>query len=132
MKRFIAVLSGILVLPAFAEVAPVYYDEIVEYTDDMLNDEFVAEEAPTAQQKAVAQRNTINRSTSASRAVSAATNSGSSRTSTATRAMASSARTSANKARTTTSRTARTKAGLLVDVACDAAEALSTRLDATA
>lgn len=108
MKRFIAVLSGILVLPAFAEVAPVYYDEIVEYTDDMLNDEFVAEEAPTAQQKAVAQRNTINRSTSASRAVSAATNSGSSRTSTTTRAMASSARTSANKARTTTSRAART------------------------
>ena len=34
MKRFIAVLSGILVLPAFAEVAPIYYEEVVqEYAD---------------------------------------------------------------------------------------------------
>ena len=37
MKRFITVLSSLLVLPAFAEVAPVYYDEIVEYTDEMLD-----------------------------------------------------------------------------------------------
>ncbi|MBO5946989.1 MAG: hypothetical protein J6Q44_02490 [Alphaproteobacteria bacterium] len=34
MKRFVAVLSGLLVLPAFAEVAPVYYDEVIEYTDE--------------------------------------------------------------------------------------------------
>lgn len=34
MKRFIAVLSGLLVLPAFAEVAPIYYDEEIELTDD--------------------------------------------------------------------------------------------------
>ncbi len=33
MKRFIAVLSGLLVLPAFAEVAPIYYDEVIEYSD---------------------------------------------------------------------------------------------------
>ncbi|MDW3024595.1 MAG: hypothetical protein R8N50_02815 [Alphaproteobacteria bacterium] len=32
MKRFVAVLSGLLVLPAFAEVAPVYYDELIEYS----------------------------------------------------------------------------------------------------
>ena len=37
MKRFFAVLSSLLVLPAFAEVAPVYYDEIVEYTDEMID-----------------------------------------------------------------------------------------------
>ena len=34
MKRFVAVLSGLLVLPAFAEVAPVYYDELIEYSGD--------------------------------------------------------------------------------------------------
>ena len=107
MKRFIAVLSGILVLPAFAEVAPVYYDEIVEYTDDAFDDEATVTEA-AAQQKAVAQRNTINRSTSASRAVSSATNSASARTNTSSRAMASSPRSGANTARGTVSRTART------------------------
>lgn len=107
MKRFITVLSGLLVLPAFAEVAPVYYDEIVEYTDEMLADEgadFDAEEA--AIQQNVAQRNTINRSTTASRVVSSATNAGSSRNGTSSRAMASSPR--ATTARGTTSRTART------------------------
>lgn len=34
MKRFVAVLSSLLVLPAFAEVAPIYYDEVIEYTDE--------------------------------------------------------------------------------------------------
>ncbi|HNY25602.1 MAG TPA: hypothetical protein PKJ33_03620 [Alphaproteobacteria bacterium] len=38
MKRFIAVLSGLLVMPAFAEVAPIYYDDSVEYTDDSTAD----------------------------------------------------------------------------------------------
>ena len=33
MKRLIAVLSGLLVLPAFAEVAPIYYDDTIEYSD---------------------------------------------------------------------------------------------------
>ena len=103
MKRFIAVLSGLLVLPAFAEVAPVYYDEIVEYTDDMLADEEAA-----VQQQNVVQRNTINRSTSASRAVSAATGSTSSRANTSSRAMAASPRKAVNTARGTVSRTART------------------------
>jgi len=106
MKRFIAVLSGILVLPAFAEVAPVYYDEIVEYTDDMLNDEEIVEEA-VVQPKAVAQRNTINRSTSTSRAISTSNKSGA-RTNTTTRAVASSPRSATGTARGTASRTART------------------------
>lgn len=33
MKRLVAVLSGLLVLPSFAEVAPFFYDEVIEYTD---------------------------------------------------------------------------------------------------
>ena len=103
MKRFIAVLSGLLVLPAFAEVAPVYYDEIVEYTDDML-----ADEETEVQQPSVTQRNTANRSTTASRVVSSATNSVSSRTNTSSRAMSTSPRTTTNTARGTVSRTART------------------------
>jgi len=48
MKRFIAVLSGLLVMPAFAEVAPIYFDEVVEYTDDFLGDELVAVEEVVA------------------------------------------------------------------------------------
>ena len=44
MKRFIAVLSGLLVLPAFAEVAPIYYDEVIEYSDEEMPVEDVAEE----------------------------------------------------------------------------------------
>ena len=44
MKRIIVVLSGLLVLPAFAEVAPVYYDDVVEYTDEMLDEEDAAVE----------------------------------------------------------------------------------------
>lgn len=52
MKRFIAVLSGLLVMPAFAEVAPIYYDEVIEYSDvdlgasdDVAGDEKVADDA---------------------------------------------------------------------------------------
>ncbi|MFQ6702782.1 MAG: hypothetical protein ACLRFO_01075 [Alphaproteobacteria bacterium] len=48
MKRFIAVLSGLLVLPAFAEVAPIYYDEVVEYADEETPAEEVVEEASVA------------------------------------------------------------------------------------
>ncbi len=110
MKRFITVLTGLLVLPAFAEVAPVYYDEIVEYTNDMIEAEELAEseEVQPVQKQKVAQRNTINRSTSASRAISAASQTNS-RTNVSSRAMASSPRNaSATTARGTASRTART------------------------
>ena len=103
MKRFITVLSSLLVLPAFAEVAPVYYDEIVEYTDEMLDAADEAEEAQAkevAAPKNVAQRTTINRSTS--RAISAAGNQASQRSGASSRAMASSSR--ATTARTTVSR----------------------------
>ena len=48
MKRFVAVLSGLLVLPAFAEVAPLYYDEVIEYTD---GDALVEEEVEVAEKK---------------------------------------------------------------------------------
>lgn len=55
MKRLVVVLSGLLVLPAFAEVAPVYYDEVVEYSDaemipsdDVVSDEFAETEAVAA------------------------------------------------------------------------------------
>ncbi len=33
MKRLVVVLSGLLVLPAFAEVAPFFYDDALEYSD---------------------------------------------------------------------------------------------------
>ena len=65
MKRFFAVLGSLLVLPAFAEVAPVYYDEIVEYTDDMIDAIDDAEmDENVAQQQNVAQRPTTNRTAS--------------------------------------------------------------------
>ena len=108
MKRFITVLSSLLILPAFAEVAPVYYDEIIEYTDDVINDEenFV-DEAKTDEiaNKNVAKRTNINRSTAASRAISAGTNT-SSRTNASSRAVASTRATTART--TTTARTAKT------------------------
>ena len=83
MKRFIAVLSGLLVLPAFAEVAPVYYDEISEEivnedvapeADVVVEEDAVAAEetdvkTPVVPQR-VSPRNTTGRA--ASRAVSAA------------------------------------------------------------
>lgn len=108
MKRFITVLSSLLILPAFAEVAPVYYDEIIEYTDDVINDEEnVVDEAKTDEiaNKNVAKRTNINRSTAASRAISAGTNT-SSRTNASSRAVASTRATTART--TTTARTAKT------------------------
>ncbi|MBQ3785517.1 MAG: hypothetical protein II843_03950 [Alphaproteobacteria bacterium] len=100
MKRFISVLSSLLVLPAFAEVAPVYQDNVVEYTDDATKTGDVSE------QKSTGQRVNINRSTSASRAISSGTNT-SSRANTASRAVASSPRTATTEtSRGTVARTA--------------------------
>jgi len=107
MKRFIAVLSSLLVLPAFAEVAPIYYEDIVEYTDDMI-DAIDAEnvdsvdETSTVETQSTTPRTTINRSTS--RAVSAATANSSQRSNTSTRAMASSIRNAQKLSRGTVSR----------------------------
>ncbi len=111
MKRFITVLSSLLLLPAFAEVAPVYYDDVIEYSDDMIDDEeIVAEEAQTPA-KNVNTPKVINRSTSATRAISSAAQSGASRTNTSTRAIATSPRsTTSGTNRGTVSRTAKTNA----------------------
>ena len=77
MKRFIAVLSGLLVLPAFAEVAPIYYDEVIEYADEEMPVEDVATENATPVVAPVvgavsANPRTLNRN--ASRAVPATAN----------------------------------------------------------
>ena len=71
MKRFIAVLSGILVMPAFAEVAPVYYEDVVEYSDaemfdadDVVGQEVESEELGVVVIPPVGQVRTVSRSTS--------------------------------------------------------------------
>ena len=94
MKRFFVVLGGLLMLPAFAEVAPVFYDDVVEYSDDMIepieNDDVEMNETTSAApQKNVANRTSSNRSTS--RAISAASNAAS-RADSGTRATAASIR----------------------------------------
>ena len=107
MKRFISVLSSLLVLPAFAEVAPVYYDDVIEYTDELTEAEDSVAEESSVQQN-VAKKPVINRSTSASRAISSTQNV-SSRTSTGSRAVASSPRTATPGVnRGTVARTAKT------------------------
>ena len=104
VKRLISVLGSLLVLPAFAEVAPVYYDDVVEYVDDTQD----VEKVDATAQKNVQQRTTINRSTSASHAVSSA-QAASGRTNTASRAVAASPRTATtNSSRGTVARSANT------------------------
>ena len=106
MKRFISVLSSLLVLPAFAEVAPVYYDDAIEYSDAMIDDEDVQVE--TSAQKPVSQKTVANRSTSTSRAVASGATV-SSRSGAASRAVASSPRTATSGvSRGTVARTAKT------------------------
>lgn len=108
MKRFIVVLSGLLALPAFAEVAPVYYDDFVEYTDDFVEE---AEPEETAEHSAPVQKNVVQRATanrSTSRAISNTRDNSATRTNTSTRAMAASVRDAQNKSRTTISRSSRT------------------------
>ena len=90
MKRFIVVLSSLLVLPAFAEVAPVYYEDTFEYADDILDDaDVVAEEMEVATPAAqsASPRGTANRSTS--RATSQRANAVSPRSNTSSRAVSS-------------------------------------------
>lgn len=101
MKRFIVVLSSLLVLPAFAEVAPVYYEDFVEYTDeDFSEEEPVKEEAKVA--APVVQRGT---SRATSRTASATTRAG---TSTSRSVSSRTARTnSALNKQTVSSRTSR-------------------------
>ena len=124
MKRFISVLSGLLVLPAFAEVAPVYYDEVVEYADDATMAEDSAE---SVAQKNVGQRTNINRSTSATRAISSGATT-SSRTNTASRAVASSPRTATSgTTRGTVARTATKTSGTATRTNQTASRAVTSR-----
>lgn len=105
-------------LPAFAEVAPIYYDEITEYTDEML-DEFgipVEEEigTNTKQQTPVIQKPIVAKRNVAGRSVSRATPTGNtakvaSRTNVSSRAVASSPRNAQQTPRSTVSRTVKTR-----------------------
>ncbi len=84
MKRFVAVLSGLLVMPAFAEVAPVYYDDVIEYSDAemydgdvVVDDEFVVEdEQKNVAAPSVPARNTNRSSSRATRSLPTASTSG--------------------------------------------------------
>ena len=72
MKRFIAVLSGLLVLPAFAEVAPIFYDGVIEYSDEEPSGEKIDAATETVVVAPVAQPSSVNPRTAnrnASRAV---------------------------------------------------------------
>lgn len=72
MKRFIAVLSGLLVLPAFAEVAPVFYDGVIEYSDEEPSGEEIDAATETVVVAPVVQPSSVNPRTAnrnASRAV---------------------------------------------------------------
>ena len=60
MKRFIAVLSGLLVLPAFAEVAPVFYDGVIEYSDEEPSGEEIDAATETVVVAPVAQPSSVN------------------------------------------------------------------------
>ena len=60
MKRFIAVLSGLLVLPAFAEVAPIFYDGVIEYSDEEPSGEEIDAATETVVVAPVAQPSSVN------------------------------------------------------------------------
>ncbi len=55
MKRFIAVLSSLLVLPAFAEIAPAYYYEelMAQYAEEMPDADFITEEIEVSEPQQV-------------------------------------------------------------------------------
>lgn len=109
MKRLIVVLSGLLVLPAFAEVAPAYYyDDVIEYSDTDIDsdvdDVVIADDADVAQDTGktsvptVASRTVANTNSRAAAASPRATASG----------RVASARNNATSSRTVTARTAAT------------------------
>ena len=116
MKRLFAVIAGLLVLPAFAEVAPAYYYEelMAQYADQMPDTEFVDETvvdepaAETSEQKPVtpvmpttpSPRNSSGRATASRSMVNSNTVS--------SRGVASRNVVNANTARTVSTRTATT------------------------
>ena len=117
MKRFIAVLSSLLVLPAFAEVAPVFYDEVIEYTDEEIvdaNDETAEVQEQETEEKNVSTpvvvqspkvnpRGVNGRTVTASRVVPAVSNAN---TRSAGARVVASSRTATNNGATVRSRTA--------------------------
>ncbi len=129
MKRLIAVLSGLLVLPAFAEVAPAYfYEDVMEYAADDYADYAPSDDAADAQYsdqesesvvvpvepaapKSANVRNTTGRA-AAGRALSATTNrTTSTRTSTASGRNVSARATATNTARPVNTRSTASRAG---------------------
>ena len=134
MKRLIAVLSGLLVLPAFAEIAPQYYYEelMAQYADEMPDSEFIMDESDTVVEEepvadeivtpvvptAVSPRNTNGRAATSRAITSATTSSGravaarnvSNATTARTVTTRPSTTTTANTATTNTSRGANTAA----------------------
>ena len=122
MKRLIAVLSGLLVLPAFAEVAPVFYEDVIEYADetydayDDVDAQQIQEEeesksapAPTANNR-ISPRATTGRAASravASNATTTPTRGTSARTNTATRTTSSVQTRTATPSRAVATRTSR-------------------------
>lgn len=124
MKRLIAVLSGLLVLPAFAEVAPAYYyEDAVEYSDAdyaaddvaddtspmQLDDELPANTPVAPAASVVAARNTTTRSAS-SRAVPATTSRTAPGRANTTTGRAVAARTATTTANATSSRASTSRA----------------------
>ncbi len=105
MKRFVAVLSGLLVLPAFAEVAPLNYDDVIEYEESAVVAEDVASDAdvsdavtPVVQPSAVNPRGVSGGRTAATRAMPSATSSAAASRSVAAGRVVSSGRSGANVA----------------------------------
>ena len=116
MKRFVAVLSSLLVLPAFAEVMPISYDEVVEYTDVDVADNETNEQVQEAEDIVIPMgapslQNLRGRtSATASRAVPAIANNAAARRNVATGRVTASSRDGATTARTVTSRNVTTRA----------------------
>ena len=115
MKRLVAVLSGLLVLPAFAEVAPISYEDVVEMSDNeivvddaVVADEEVAEKvvSPVVQPSKINPRG----ATASSRAASRAVPSGASANSRSVSARNTSSSRNATQARTGTATASRTNA----------------------
>ena len=132
MKRFIAVLSGLLVMPAFAEVAPVVYEDVIEYSDtemfdadDVVEQEVVSEEPGTMIIPPVGQVRTVSRSTSgrASRALPKATT----RATSPSRAIASRAAANISQARNAMTRGTASRAGVSRAATSASSQTVSSR-----
>ena len=115
MKRLVAVLSGLLVLPAFAEVAPILYEDVVEMSDNeiVVDDAVVADEEATEKVVSpVVQPSKINPrgATASSRAASRAVPSGATANSRSISARNTSSSRNATQARTGTATAGRANA----------------------